>query len=166
MPLENLNGTPQVTSDVDCHLGEVLVLDEVFRQHSGHGDGDRGGWACTVSLFVLEEDFALGEEVEMEIAFASYHIGDDDLCELVDMEVASTYRGHGLARRLVEEVLADIRLKGGTRVYLFAYEPEEGSRVGFFEQFGFRTVEVTDPEWNSTSLPYPMFLEIEDGSPG
>jgi GNAT superfamily N-acetyltransferase len=164
MPLENLDGKPQVTSEVDCHREEVLTLDAVFRHHSGLGDGERGGWACNVSLFVLEDDFALGEEVEMEIAFASYHIGDDDLCELVDMEVAATYQGHGLARRLVEEVLSDIRLKGGTRVYLFAYEPEEGSREDFFSQFGFMQVDVPDEEWTSSSLPHPMFLDVEDGA--
>ena len=161
MPVENHDASPQVTSEVDCHREEVLTLDGAFRHHAGLGGGERGGWACTVSLFVLEDDFALGEEVEMEIAFASYHIGDDDICELVDMEVATAYRGQGLARRLVQEALADIRIKGGTRVYLFAYEPEEGSRLEFFEQFGFKPLEVPDELLSATSLPYPMRLEVD-----
>ncbi|NIU48929.1 MAG: GNAT family N-acetyltransferase, partial [Thermoplasmata archaeon] len=128
----------EITSEVDCHREEILELDEVFRGHAGIAlEVPRGGWACTLSLFQLEDDFVQGQEVEVEIAFASYQIGDDDLCELVDMEVATDYREHGLGRRLVEELLADIQLKGGSRVYLFAYEPESGDRVEFFSQFGF-----------------------------
>jgi GNAT superfamily N-acetyltransferase len=152
----------EVTSEVDCHREEVLDLDDIFQGDADlDGDRPRGGWACTISLFVLEDDFALGEEVELEIAFASYNIGDDDVCELVDIEVATAYRGHGLGKRLMEEVLRDIKLKGGTRVYVFAYEPEEGSREEFFTRFGFRALEVPDREWLSTSLPHPMRLELE-----
>ena len=151
-----------VTSDVDCHREEVLDLDPTFRTDAGiDGERPRGGWACTVSLFLLEDNYALNEEVEMEIAFASYNIGDDDVCEIVDMEVAKSYRGHGLARRLVEEVMADIALKGGTRVYLFAYEPEEGSRVDFFSRFGFTPLEPPEEPRSSSSMPFPMMIEIE-----
>lgn len=153
-----------VTSEVECHRDEVLDLDVVFRLDAGLPEAsDRGGWACNVSLFVLEEDYAMGEEVETEIAFATYNIGDDDICELVDLEVASSYRGRGLGRRLVEEVLADISLKGGTRVYVFAYEPEEGSRVDFFKPFGFRSLEVSDDLWSASSLPFPMRFDLDDG---
>ncbi len=154
----------EVTSEVDCHREEVLELDEVFRDHAGIPlDEPRGGWACTLSLFQLEDDFVQGQEVEVEIAFASYQIGDDDVCELVDMEVATDYREHGLGRRLVEELLADIRLKGGSRVYLFAYEPESGDRLEFFRQFGFVQVEVPEEGLPSTSLPNPMWLEMGEG---
>ena len=152
----------EVTSEVDCRREEVLVLDQVFRHHSGiPSEGSRGGWACTVSLFQLEDDFVQGQEVEVEIAFASYQIGDDDLCELVDMEGAEDYRGYGLGRRLVEEVLADIRLKGGTRVYLFAYEPDAGDRLDFFSRFGFQEMEVPEEGLPSSSLPNPMVMEVE-----
>ncbi len=152
----------EVTSEVDCNREELLDLDEVFRRHGDVAEGrPRGGWSCTVSMFQLEEDFAQGQEVEVEIAFASYNIGDDDMCELVDMEVAADYRGHGLGRRLVQEVLADIRLKGGARVYLFAYEPDSGNRVGFFGQFGFQALEVPDEEWAAKTLPNPMWLEMD-----
>lgn len=151
----------EITSEVDCHREEVLVLDGVFRDHSGMSpEGARGGWACTVSLFQLEDDFVQGQEVEVEIAFASYQIGDDDVCELVDMEVAEDYRGLGLGRRLVEEVLADIRLKGGTRVYLFAHEPDAGDRLDFFSRFGFRKLEVPGEGLSSSSLPNPMVLDV------
>ena len=154
----------EVTSEVDCRREEVLDLDEVFRGHSQVPEGrPRGGWECALSLFQLEDDFAHGQEVEVEIAFASYNIGDDDMCELVDMEVASEYRGHGLGRRLIEEVLADIRLKGGMKVYLYAYEPEGGDRLKFFGRFGFQTLELPDDELPSTSMPHPMWLEL-DGS--
>jgi ribosomal protein S18 acetylase RimI-like enzyme len=152
----------EITSEVDCHREEVLDLDEVFRSHSDIPEGvSRGGWACTLSLFQLEDDFVQGQEVEVEIAFASYQIGDDDVCELVDMEVASEFRGHGLGKRLVEEVLADIGLKGGARVYLFAYEPEGGDRLEFFSRFGFQVMEVPEEGSPSTSLPNPMWLELE-----
>jgi len=153
----------EVTSEVDCRREEVLDLDEVLRHHAGQAGGaPRGGWACTLSLFILEDDFVQGHEVEVEIAFATYNIGDDDICELVDMEVAEDYRGHGLGERLVREALADIRLKGGTRVYLFAYEPEGGSRVEFFQRFGFRVLDVHDEEWSAGSLPNPMMLRMEE----
>lgn len=154
----------EVTSEVDCRREEVLDLDEVFCGHSQIPEGrPRGGWVCALSLFQLEDDFVQGQEVEIEIAFASYNIGDDDVCELVDMEVTTEYRGHGLGRRLVEEVLADIRLKGGTSVYLFAYEPEEGDRLKFFGRFGFKAVEPTDGELPSTSMPHPMWLKLDGG---
>ena len=154
----------EVTSEVDCRREEVLDLDEVFLGHSQVPEGrPRGGWACALSLFQLEDDFVHGQEVEVEIAFASYNIGDDDMCELVDMEVSSEYRGHGLGRRLIEEVLADIRLKGGMKVYLYAYEPEGGDRLMFFGRFGFQKLELPDEELPSTSMPHPMWLEL-DGS--
>ncbi len=152
----------EVTSEVDCRREEVLDLDEVFMAHAGSAGGrPRGGWACTVSLFQLEDDFVQGQEVEVEIAFASYNIGDDDVCELVDMEVAEEYQGHGLGRRLVEEVLADIRLKGGARVYLFAYEPEGGDRLEFFGRFGFRSLEGPAEGSPPPALPNPMWLELD-----
>lgn len=152
----------EVTSEVDCRREEVLDLDQVFWSHTGSAEGrPRGGWACTVSLFQLEDDFVQGQEVEVEIAFASYNIGDDDVCELVDMEVAEDYRGLGLGRRLVEEVLADIRLKGGTRVYLFAYEPDGGDRLEFFGRYGFKAIEGTQDEAHPPALPNPMWLELD-----
>jgi GNAT superfamily N-acetyltransferase len=152
----------EITSEVDCHREEVLDLDEVFKDHAGLDlERPRGGWACTLSLFQLEDDFLQGQEVEVEIAFASYQIGDDDVCELVDMEVAEDYRGHGLGRRLVEEVMADIGLKGGSRVYLFAYEPEGGDRLGFFSRFGFREVPSPEEGLPSKSLPFPMWSRLE-----
>lgn len=151
-----------VTSDVECHREEVLDLDPTFGSDAGLvGDRPRGGWACTVSLFFLEDNYALNEELETEIAFITYNIGDDDMCELVDMEVAKEYRGHGLAKRLMEEALADITLKGGTRIYIFAYEPEEGSRTEFFSRFGFRPLDVKDKERSASSLPFPMRLDLE-----
>jgi len=154
----------EVTSEVDCRREEVLDLDEVFCGHSQVPEGrPRGGWACALSLFQLEDDFVQGQEVEVEIAFASYNIGDDDMCELVDMEVASEFRGHGLGRRLIEEVLADIRLKGGVKVYLYAYEPEVGDRLKFFGRFGFQKLELSDEELPSGSMPHPMWLELEGG---
>ncbi|UCC92671.1 MAG: GNAT family N-acetyltransferase [Thermoplasmata archaeon] len=160
-PLERFEMS-EITSEVDCHREEVLDLDAVFRAHAGLPEGtSRGGWACTVSLFQLEDDFVQGQEVEVEIAFASYNIGDDDVCELVDMEVATDYREHGLGRRLVEEMLADIRLKGGARVYLFAYEPEEGDRLDFFGRFGFKAMEVPPEGLPSKTLPNPMWLELD-----
>jgi GNAT superfamily N-acetyltransferase len=151
-----------VTSEVDCHREEVLDLDQVFCHDAGlPDDTSRGGWMCTVSLFVMEDDYALNEMVEAEIAFATYHIGDDDVCELVDLEVASAYRGYGLGDRLVEESIADIRLKGGSRVYIFAYEPDEGSREKFFQRHGFVPVEFPDAEWSASTLPHPMRLDLD-----
>jgi GNAT superfamily N-acetyltransferase len=152
----------EITSEVDCHREEVLDLDGVFRTHAGlPEEGSRGGWTCTVSLFQLEDDFVQGQEVEVEIAFASYNIGDDDLCELVDMEVATEYREHGLGRRLVEEMLSDIRLKGGSRIYLFAYEPDVGDRLEFFGRFGFNPIPLPEEGLPSKSLPNPMWLELD-----
>jgi GNAT superfamily N-acetyltransferase len=152
----------EVTSEVDCRRDEVLDLDEVFRVHAKVTLGrPRGGWACTVSLFQMEDDFAMGQEVEVEIAFASYTIGDDDVCELVDIEVAEEYRGHRLGGRLMEEALADMRLKGGTRLYLFAYEPEGGDRREFFGKFGLKALELPGREAPPPSLPNPMWLELD-----
>ena len=151
-----------VISEVDCRREEVLDLDNVFRSDAGVSPDDtRSGWTCTVSMFILEDNYALNEELEMEIAFLTYNIGDDDMCEIVDMEVAEAYRGQGLARRLIDEALADITVKGGTRIYLFAYEPEEGTRTEFFSRFGFRAVEVKDKERSASSLPFPMRMDLE-----
>jgi len=151
-----------VISEVDCRREEVLDLDNVFRSDAGvPPDDTRSGWTCTVSMFIMEDNYALNEELETEIAFLTYNIGDDDMCEIVDMEVAEAYRGQGLARRLIDEALADITVKGGTRIYLFAYEPEEGTRTEFFSLFGFRAVEVKDKERSASSLPFPMRMDLE-----
>jgi len=151
-----------VVSDVDCGREEELPLDDVFRVHAGLAGGrPRGGWECTITLFVLEDDFVANEEVEAEVAFVTYNIGDDDVCEVVDLEVAEQFRGMGLGRRLLEEALADMRLKGGSRVYVFAYEPGEGDRRRLFEAFAFKEVDVPDGAWRAASLPFPMYLELE-----
>ncbi len=162
MPDQERLRPSDVISEVDCHREEVLDMDLVLRSDAGIPlDDPRSGWTCTVSMFILEDNYALNEELETEIAFLTYNIGDDDMCEIVDMEVAEAYRGHGLARRLMDEALADIKLKGGTRIYLFAYEPEEGSRTEFFSRFGFRLVVVKDRERSASSLPFPMRLDLE-----
>ena len=153
----------EVTSEVDCNREDILHIDPIFAWHAGlKEDRSRGGWACTISLFILEDNFVLNEEVESEVAFITYNIGDDDVCEVVDMEVAEVLRGHGLGRRLVEEALADLKLKGASRVYLFAYEPKEGDRVTFFSSFGFEPIEVPDEMFDIRSLPNPMWLDLED----
>ncbi len=160
-PIERVR-PEDVTSETECHREPVLDLDAIFSMDAGlPPDRPRGGWTCTVSLFTLEDDYALNQEVETEIAFLTYHIGDDDVCELVDMEVAEEFRGQGLGKRLVGEALADIHIKGGTRVYIFAYEPDEGSKMKFFSTFGFSPLEVPDGEASSKSLPNPMVLELE-----
>jgi GNAT superfamily N-acetyltransferase len=162
MPDQERLRPSEVISEVDCHREEVLDLDTVFRSDAGiPEDEPRSGWTCTDSMFILEDNYALNEELETEIAFLTYNIGDDDMCELVDMEVAEAYRGQGLARRLMDEALADIRLKGGTIIYLFAYEPEDGTRTEFFSRFGFRTLVVEDKERPASSLPFPMRLDLE-----
>ena len=159
--LERLRPT-DVISEVDCHREKVLDLDVIFRSDAGIPvDGSRSGWTCTDSMFILEDNYALNEELETEIAFLTYNIGDDDMCELVDLEVAEAYRGHGLARRLMEEALADIGVKGGTRIYLFAYEPEDGSRTEFFSLFGFQPMVIKDKERSASSLPFPMRMDLE-----
>ena len=162
MPEQERLRPSDVISEVDCRREEVLDMDLVFRSDAGIPlDEPRSGWTCTVSVFILEDNYALNEELETEIAFITYNIGDDDMCELVDLEVAKEYRGHGLAKRLMEEALADITLKGGTRIYIFAYEPEEGSRTEFFSRFGFRPMDVKDRERSASSLPFPMRLDLE-----
>jgi ribosomal protein S18 acetylase RimI-like enzyme len=153
-----------VVSDVDCNREEELPLDAVFRIHAGLSAGrPRGGWACTITLFVLEDDFVANEEVEAEVAFVTYNIGDDDLCEVVDLEVAEQFRGMGLGPRLLGEALVDMRLKGGSRVYVFAYEPGGGDRRGLFEALAFKEVVVPEGAWKATSLPFPMYLELDGG---
>jgi hypothetical protein len=130
-----------LVSDVDCNREEELPLDAVFRVHAGLPEGrPRGGWACTITLFVLEDDFVANEEVEAEVAFLTYNIGDDDLCEVADM-----------------------RLKGGSRAYVFAYEPGEGDRRKLFGAFAFKDVDVPEGAWKATSLPFPMYLELDGG---
>jgi ribosomal protein S18 acetylase RimI-like enzyme len=154
----------EVLSEADCNRAETVHLDEALLLHAGVPPGaPRGGWECTITLFVLEDDFAQNEEVEAEVGFISYNIGDDDICEVVDLEVAEGLRGRGFGSRLLEEALADMRLKGGTRVYLSAYEATEGDRSGFFGRFGFAPVEVPDSQWRAEMLPFPMWLGLEGG---
>ncbi len=152
----------EVLSEADCNRAEAVHLDEALLHHAGVPSGmPRGGWECTITMFVLEDDFAQNEEVEAEVGFISYNIGDDDLCEVVDMEVAEGLRGLGIGGRLLEEALADMRLKGGVRVYVSAYEAAEGDRSGFFKRFGFEPVEVPDERWRASMLPFPMWLRLD-----
>ena len=151
----------EVLSETDCNRAEAVHLDEVLLLHAGVPPGrPRGGWECTITLFVLEDDFAQNEEVEAEVGFISYNIGDDDLCEVVDIEVAEGLRGMGLGSRMLGEALADMRLKGGVRAYVSAYEAGEGDRSGFFERFGFAPLQVPDGRWRADMLPFLMWLEL------
>lgn len=91
----------------------------------------RESLAVGVPFFVAEEDGAVAGYVIAQYAA--------DQGEILNLGVASPYRGRGLGRSLVERALAELAAQGVTSVFLEVRDSNQAARR-LYERLGFREV--------------------------
>jgi GrpB-like predicted nucleotidyltransferase (UPF0157 family)/ribosomal protein S18 acetylase RimI-like enzyme len=80
---------------------------------------------------------------------------------LVSMWVAPTHRQRGIGRKLVEEVLASVRLRGA-RILDLMVTSGNGSAMAFYEHLGFSLTGRTEPYPNDPALvEYEMSRPVD-----
>lgn len=66
----------------------------------------------------------------------------DGICEMKRLYLRENARGHGLGRRLIEQVIADAREIGYRKMRLDTYPPKMGKAVSLYEAHGFRPIDA------------------------
>lgn len=77
---------------------------------------------------------------EYLVGCAALHVLWDDLAEVRTVATRQDYRGRGVGRRLVEQLLADARAIGVRRAFCLTFETD------FFASLGFEEIEGTPVE--------------------
>ena len=62
--------------------------------------------------------------------------------ELVKMSVDPDYRGQGIGKQLLERCLAEAKMRGGVKIFLFSNSQLQ-TAIKMYEKFGFNHVAVT-----------------------
>ena len=81
---------------------------------------------------------------------------DGESCELKRLYVRPAFRGHGLAGRLVDQVIADAR-DAGYRAVLLDTFPFLEDAVRLYKKRGFREV----PSYNGTPMEQLIYLRLD-----
>lgn len=82
---------------------------------------------------------------------------EGDLCEMKRLYVRPAARGWGLGRRLVEEVIAEARAIGYTRMRLDTIQGQMDRAIALYREFGFRETEA----YRFNPNPHTLFLELQ-----
>lgn len=79
----------------------------------------------------------------------------DGVCEMKRMYVVPTWQGQGIGRRLAEQLIADARTAGHTRMKLDS-EPDMAAAMGLYRSLGF----VSCDRYNNDPHPQTIFMEL------
>ena len=83
---------------------------------------------------------------------------DGEYCELKRLYVRPSFRGHGLAGRLVDQVISDARTVGYQAVLLDTF-PFLEDAIRLYKKRGFREV----PSYNGTPMEQLIYLRLDLG---
>jgi predicted N-acetyltransferase YhbS len=122
-------------TDVEWHLRFFAHVQEIFRPNHWRVWRDRGGWTTDYEVFALLDGDQIVSTVgrsRMQLvnnghAVAGYQLGA--------VGTLPHYRGRGLARRLMDEIVGELD-HPDQPIILYAND----SVVGFYPRFGFRRV--------------------------
>lgn len=85
-------------------------------------------------LYETLREFILAEDDGMIVGVGALHLIWDSLAEVRTMAVAPAYKGQGVGRQIVEQLLEEGRELGVTQIFALTYQP------GFFAKLGFHEV--------------------------
>lgn len=85
-------------------------------------------------LYETLREFILAEDDGKIVGVGALHLIWDSLAEVRTMAVAPTYKGQGVGRQIVEQLLEEGRELGVTQIFALTYQP------GFFAKLGFHEV--------------------------
>lgn len=103
--------------------------------------------AAAWSPALIREDFRFGGKryrgVEREGELAGYAVYgyDGDAFSLMNLAVVPDHRGHGLARALVDDFLAEARNEGAPDAWL-EVSVENEAALGLYRSYGFEDVRI------------------------
>lgn len=89
-------------------------------------------------LYENLRDYFVIENGGQVVGCCALHVTWSDLAEVKCLAVREDHQGGRLGGQLVEACLSDARVLGVPRVFVLTYIP------GYFERFGFRTVEKNE----------------------
>lgn len=85
-------------------------------------------------LYETLREFILAEDDGKIVGVGALHLIWDSLAEVRTMAVAPAYKGQGVGRQIVEQLLEEGRELGVTQIFALTYQP------GFFAKLGFHEV--------------------------
>jgi amino-acid N-acetyltransferase len=88
----------------------------------------------TVAYYEGLQEFRIAEADGDVIGCGALHVMWEDLAEIRTLATAEGWRGHGVGRALVEQLLSDARELGVSRVFCLTFE------VDFFRRHGFEVM--------------------------
>jgi amino-acid N-acetyltransferase len=115
-----IRDVPAIKAILDQYVNEGMVLPKSLGQ-----------------LYETIRDFYVGFDGDLLAGAGALHILWDDLAEVRSLAVLPEYRGAGLGRTIVEELLAEAERLGVGRVFALTYAAK------FFQSFGFRVIDKT-----------------------
>lgn len=120
----------------------------------------------TVTLFESVQEFTVAEIDGRVIGCGALHVMWEDLAEVRTVAVLEEYRGKGIGKLILEDIVKRARLVGARRLFCLTFETE------FFGRNGFKVIEgaPVDPEvYAQLLLSYDEgvaeFLELESVKP-
>ena len=123
------------STDVDWHLQFIAHVQEIFRPNHWRLWRDRGGWTTDYEIFALLD----GDRIVSTIGRSRMQLVNNGHAisgyQLGAVGTLPHYRGHGLARRLMEEIVGELD-HPDQPIILYAND----SVVDFYPRFGFRRV--------------------------
>lgn len=82
---------------------------------------------------------------------------DDEICEMKRLFVRKNFRGSGLGKKLIEELIADARNEGYKRMRLDTLSDKMPQAIRLYRAFGFREI----APYYETPLAETIFMESE-----
>ncbi len=143
---------------------EIAAARELFREYAAWLDFDLSFQNFEQELAELPGDYAppagrlLLAEVDGKFAgcVALHCFGGGDICEMKRLYIRPEFRGTGLGRRLISEVIAAARQIGYRAMRLDTVAGQMDTAIALYRSFGFREI----PPYRVNPQPGARFFEL------